>query len=615
MLSKRSLRQRFGLLLGLIALAGFVVFGLYSRHLLQQTRAEFEQRGALLAETVASEAVLNLMMRDAEGLREQLDRVVARDAALGGVFFDAAGEPLAEAGSGVSSGPLAEAAGLRYAEVGGVPALIATALVLSDGQPEPIGTIRLAVSAERLEAQEASAMWLALGALALVAALGAFAFWLVGRTVVQPLQRLREAAHAVEDGDLSVQVEIRQQDEIGALADSFNQMVRASRQAAEALEERTAEGERARDAAEALQREAAGARERLQQQVEEISAVVAAISAGDLTRHLHAEGDGPVSVLMHQLNRMTSELARLIRAVASAGEELSESAATGSASAETIARQAEGQAAHAADVAAAVEEMSMTIADAARHTREAREMAQHAAALAGSGEGATRATADGMDRIAQIVTESADRVTALGTSSEEVGRIAEVIRDIAEQTNLLALNAAIEAARAGEQGRGFAVVADEVRKLAERTGRATEEIGDVIARIQRSTQEVVTSMRQGSDEVQQGLTLAQDAAGSLAQITEAVAVLTATIDQMAAAGEQQAVTSAEIARNVEAISDAAADFSRSTQEIDLVTNGVEERAQVLRRLIAPFRVGETEAPAAPALSVGGDGAAFAPTTD
>ena len=156
-----------------------------------------------------------------------------------------------------------------------------------------------------------------------------------------------------------------------------------------------------------------------------------------------------------------------------------------------------------------------------------------------------------MIKISEVVKQSAETVQALGKSSDQIGEIVQVIDDIADQTNLLALNAAIEAARAGEQGRGFAVVADEVRKLAERTTKATKEIATMIKQIQKDTNDAVESMQQGTAEVEVGKKLAEKAGSSLQEIIHGAEQVVDIVTQVAAASEEQSSAAEQISKNIE----------------------------------------------------------------
>ena len=199
-------------------------------------------------------------------------------------------------------------------------------------------------------------------------------------------------------------------------------------------------------------------------------------------------------------------------------------------------------------VATAIEQMTATILEVAKNSNQAAESAREAAVTATKGGEIVGKNIDGMAKIAKSVRESADTIETLGRSSDQIGEIIEVIDDIADQTNLLALNAAIEAARAGEQGRGFAVVADEVRKLAERTTKATKEIAAMIKSIQSDTSGAVASMEIGTAEVENGVLLANQAGESLNQIVGMVQRVMDMVQQIATAAEEQSAAVEDISK-------------------------------------------------------------------
>jgi methyl-accepting chemotaxis protein len=283
-----------------------------------------------------------------------------------------------------------------------------------------------------------------------------------------------------------------------------------------------------------------------------------------------------------------------------------------STSAESMSSGAQEQARQTTEVAAAIEEMSVTIKQASASSQEANETARRASGLAEAGEDVFQQTTEGMTRIAGIVKESAAKVTALGESGAQIGEVIEVISEIADQTNLLALNAAIEAARAGEQGRGFAVVADEVRKLAERTTQATKQIGAMITRIQRDTGEVVASMTRGNEEVETGLRLADAASRSLGEIVAAINNMGLMINQIAAGSEEQAEAGVEISRSIEMISSVAGEVSIATTELADTAESMNGQATTLGELIERFHLSDASAGVEPSYSDGAPRAASGP---
>ena len=183
---------------------------------------------------------------------------------------------------------------------------------------------------------------------------------------------------------------------------------------------------------------------------------------------------------------------------------------------------------------------------------------------------------------------SADRIHALGQRSQEIGEIVRVIEDIADQTNLLALNAAIEAARAGEQGRGFAVVADEVRKLAERTGKATKEIAEVIETVQVGTSEAVNSMEAGTAEAQNGMQLAQNAGERLKEIVDGVSRVAGMIQQIAGSTEEQSQVSDQIARSIQTVAGLSQQNEGSVAQVASATGDLARMASELQTSLARF---------------------------
>jgi methyl-accepting chemotaxis protein len=197
-----------------------------------------------------------------------------------------------------------------------------------------------------------------------------------------------------------------------------------------------------------------------------------------------------------------------------------------------------------------------------------------------------------MNRIAEVVGNAASTVRELGNSSNQIGEIIQVIDDIADQTNLLALNAAIEAARAGEQGRGFAVVADEVRKLAERTTKATKEIAAMIKRIQEDTGNAVQSIESGTKEVETGKDLAKKAIEALDEIIGSTNSTIDAVNQVAAASEEQSSAAEQISKSIEGISSVTQESAAGTQQIARAAEDLNKLTYNLQELISRFTINE-----------------------
>jgi methyl-accepting chemotaxis protein len=324
----------------------------------------------------------------------------------------------------------------------------------------------------------------------------------------------------------------------------------------------------------------------------EMSTGIDRVAGGDLTRTIAVETTDEIGTMAGHFNAMTERLRELLGQIHTATATIASATTQISASTEQMAAGTQEQSSQTSEVAGAVEEMTRTIVENSKNATKTAETARDARVAAEKGGSVVTATVEGMKRIAATSKQSAETVQALGRSSNQIGEIVGVIDDIADQTNLLALNAAIEAARAGEQGRGFAVVADEVRKLAERTTKATKEIADMIRTIQRETAGAVQTMEQGDAEVQNGITQADQAGSSLREIVAISQRVGDMITQIATASEEQSTTSEEIARNVEAITNVTQETARGTQQVARAAEDLNRLTANLQSLLSAFHLEE-----------------------
>ena len=334
---------------------------------------------------------------------------------------------------------------------------------------------------------------------------------LIVRSVLTPIERLKEVVHEVVDnGNLTVRARIEQRDEVGQMGTAFNGML-----------------------------------DQLGSFVSEVKRDVEQLSAS-----------------AHQMASVTEQTSQGVMAQRSQTDQ----------------------------AATAMNEMSATVQEVARNASEAASAAQSADEEANNGKRVVSATMDSIDNLAREVEKASSVIHKLEEDTESIGTVLDVIRGIAEQTNLLALNAAIEAARAGEQGRGFAVVADEVRTLATRTQQSTEEIQQMIQTLQSGARDAVSVMEEGRNQAQSSVEQAARAGESLNAITEAVTRISDMNTQIASAAEEQSAVAEEVNRSVVSISQVADQTADGAQQTSESSRELGRLAEVLQGMVEKYRI-------------------------
>ncbi len=366
---------------------------------------------------------------------------------------------------------------------------------------------------------------------------------IANKVMVNPIKNIISVAEKVGQGDLSHELEVKSSDELGHLAVTFNETITRLRTMVQTESER----------------------DKLQAQVMDLLDIVSTAAEGDLTVQAQVTSDALGSVA-DAFNLMVNGLANLVEQIRGAGMEIKTATDSILSVTNEMSRGAEEQVVQINKASSVVDSMAMSMQQVASNTEEAANAARQATDAASKGGKAVSETISGMHRIRSTVQGTSKKIKSLGERSMEIGKIVEVINDIAAQTNLLALNAAIEAARAGEQGRGFAVVADEIRKLAERSSKATKEIANLIKGIQVETNEAVTAMENGTRDVEDGTVLADTAGAALKSIEGVVSKAASLIHGISVAAKQQVEGAVGVVSSMETISNVSKRTFESSRE-------------------------------------------------
>jgi twitching motility protein PilJ len=386
---------------------------------------------------------------------------------------------------------------------------------------------------------------------------------------IAPVRDLMRVAEALGRGDLSKKANVTTGDELGQLGDTLNITI---------------------DRLQGLIQTESD-RDKMQHQVMDLLSIVSTAAEGDLTVKAEVTADAFGSVA-DAFNLMITGLTTLVTQVSDVATEIQRSTSEIILSSERMRQGAEVQAAHIRTASDAVNAMSNTTQRMAENAEAATQTSLKATQAAVKGGASVAETIKGMQRIRATVQSTGKKIKGLGERSLEIGAIIEVINEIATQTNLLALNAAIEAARAGEQGKGFAVVADEVRKLAERAARATKDITGLIKGIQVETSEAVTVMEEGTREVEEGTKLADQAGSALREIEQIVQQTASLVtDITMAAGDQVKVTES-VVNSMDSILKQTQDTTHGIQDTVTTIGKMVELSKRLTDAIGRFKLGK-----------------------
>jgi twitching motility protein PilJ len=313
------------------------------------------------------------------------------------------------------------------------------------------------------------------------------------------------------------------------------------------------------------------------------------LAEGDLTVKATVTED-MTGAIADSINFAVEQLRSLVQTITDTSVQVASSAQETQATAMHLAEAAEHQAQEISSASDRISEIAASIDQVSKNSAESADVAQRSVQIATKGAGVVRQTIAGMDSIRDQIQETSKRIKRLGESSQEIGSIVELINDISEQTNILALNAAIQAASAGEAGRGFAVVADEVQRLAERASNATKRIETLVQTIQSDTNEAVSSMEQTTSEVVAGARLAEDAGTALGEIEKVSSDLSGLIQGISTAAKQQSSAASNITVTMNTIQSITAQTSQGASQTAQSIGNLAQLAADLRRSVADFKL-------------------------
>jgi methyl-accepting chemotaxis protein len=398
---------------------------------------------------------------------------------------------------------------------------------------------------------------------------------LLGNKVLTPVKELSDFSERLAAGEYRNKADVDSNNDFAYIADNLN---RTADKVSKAVFNQEAQ-------------------ETLQRSVTEFLTITSQIARGDLTLRGKVTNDALGNVV-DSVNYMLDNFTKVLERVRKAAIDVSSSANEILLSAEEMSHGANQQDQEITNTSSAVEELTVSMKQVSNNAEASAEAARRALDAAEQGNRAVRDTLEGMQRICASVQATAKKIKSLGDRSLEISEIINVINDITEQTNLLALNAAIEAARAGEAGRGFAVVADEVRKLAEHSRNATKDIAALIKAIQAETNEAVVVMEEGTKEVEVGARLADQAGKALEAISSVVRQSAELVQEISLASKQQVRGTEGVANAMQIISNITRQTSQGARQTARTVENMVKLSEQLNEALSQFRV-STGAPERP----------------
>jgi len=587
----KTSKPRFGLLAKIILFLAAVLIPLAAvtwyisvQTLRRQMTEEFTSKGSAIANSLASSGVDLILTRDASTVQALIDQFAGISGVAYVMVYDTGKNQIAHTfvpfvpPDLVDKNLVPGEATKQVREIGYAdPVTGAPHHIIDIGVPMlggTIGTVRVGMDRTIIDAAAARAGWFLFAVFGGVAVLAVLAGVLFARRITRPLGRIVKVAERVGRGDLSETIKVASRDEIGLLAHTFNDTVVRLRSQVMTETERDDEKKK---------------REDLQKNIQTFLDTVMEISQGDLSRRGQVTPDVLGSVV-DSINVMVEEIAALLADVRHAALRVTGSANEMIGATDQMAGGAQAQAREITTVSHAMETMSRSVREVASTAEKAAGAARHTLEAARQGDQAVRDSLAGMQRIRGEVQVISKKIKSLGDRSLEISEIVNLIEELASHTNLLALNAAIEAAGAGEAGLRFGVVADEIRKLAERAAKATKDVASLIRTVQTETQEAVVAMEDGTREVESGYQVTIRAEQHLKEIA-GMSTTSAELAQGISRASAEQVDGAEgVARAMQSIAQVAVHTEQAVLQTRKTVEDLVKLADELTRSLARFKL-------------------------
>lgn len=400
-------------------------------------------------------------------------------------------------------------------------------------------------------------------------------------SVSRPVVALSEISKKIAKGDVEHSIELDRHDEIGVLSESFKEMIGYLRGMA-ATAQTVAEGDLRVEIKLKSEKDALGIA--FKNMIVGLRSIISDVRSGA----------DQMSSASAQIAATSEQAAKNNETAATGVEETTSTMHEMSANIQNVAKSSQSQASSVTETSASIEQMVTSIQRVAGTVQQFIELSQKTKKAVEAGLESVDRSIKGTDEISRSIVKSADTITALGSRVEDIGKIVDVIDDIAEQTNLLALNAAIEAARAGEQGMGFAVVAEEVRKLAERSAKSTKEIGELISGIQKESQAAVKLMEKSTQLVEKGVDMSRQVSDTLKAIENNVGEVDKYSKEIGAATQEQSSGSTQIAKAADSLREITHEITSATEEQASAAEQIVKTMEKMREMIHQNASGTTE---------------------